>query len=140
MDGNNKIEATVKKQSTFKECKKEAKNFKDIQVILKKPPRKNRDVIDILRSKFKTSSNKENSSKLSSDTSSTPCSSDAKNSNRPLSEVPLSEQNQKDQSLIQTQSLASQQVLQFTSVKELDDSKKSGDAIETITKRYRIKL
>ena len=122
MDGNDKIEATVKKQGTFNECQKEAKNLKNIQIILKKPPRKNREVMNILRSKFRPfiSSNKENSSKLSSDSSSTPCSSDAKNSNRHLSEVLLSEPNQKEQGLIQTQSLASQQVLQFTNVKELE--------------------
>jgi hypothetical protein len=79
MDEKNKIEASIIKQGTLKECENEAQKFKNIPILKKNVPNK-KEIMDYLRERFvsKNISDKEN---ISIKSCSTKSSSDQNNLN-----------------------------------------------------------
>jgi hypothetical protein len=86
IDEKNKIEATIIKQGTLKECENESNKFKNIPILKKNVPSK-KEVMEFLRERFisKNMSDKENLS-MNSSGSSTKSLSDQNNSKNHLAD------------------------------------------------------
>jgi hypothetical protein len=87
IDEKNKIEATIIKQGTLKECENESNKFRNIPILKKNVPSKN-EIMSFLRERFisKNMSDKENLSMNSSGSCSNKSLSDQNNSKNHLSD------------------------------------------------------